>query len=87
MGGGNNTRSACNTVAAAKAYFGNLCSTQQLRKYGLPENFFGAAGPRSSAIRLEENSLSVAVFTNASRGAGNPGEESTEIAKPSLSCK
>jgi hypothetical protein len=53
MGGGKRTRSTCNKVATAKAYFGNLCSIQQLRKYGSPRNFFGVAGPRTNASRLE----------------------------------
>jgi hypothetical protein len=87
MGGGSKIRSACNAIAAANAYFGNLWSIQQSRKYGAPRNFLGGAGPRSNAIRLEENSLRVPVLSDASRGAGSPGEESTEIPKPVLSCK
>ncbi len=87
MGGGNRIRSACTTIAIAKAHFGNLWSIQQSRKYGPPRNSFGGAGPRTSAIRLVENSLSRPVLPNASRGAGNSVEESNEMAKLVLSCK
>jgi hypothetical protein len=66
---------------------GNLWSIQQSRKYGLPTNFFGGAGPRTTAIKLEENALRVPVFSNASRGTDNFGEEPSVIAGYFLSCK
>src|SRR5216683_697841 len=87
MGGGNRIRSACNTIAAANASFGNFCSIEQFRKYGSPRNFFGGADPRTSDDRLEENSLKVPVLSKENRGTGSSGEESSELAKLVLSCK
>jgi len=87
IGGGKRIRSACKTLAPANATLGNLWSIQQSRKYSLPTSFFGAVGPRTTAIKLEENALRVPVFSNANRGTDNFGEESSEIAKFFLSCK
>jgi len=87
IGGGKTTRSACKAIATTKAYFGKFWSIQQFRKNASEENSFGAVGPLTNAIRLEENSSSVPFLSRSSRGVGRSGEASNEMATFALSCK
>ncbi len=73
-------RSVWSASAIANATLGERCSIQQSRKYGLPRNSFGGAGPRSKTRTLVRNSTRQSTREIASLGGnGFPPKPGLEV--------